>query len=92
VTDVDGRTLRAMLAPYEQPATGRSLWEIAVTAVPLAVLWAALYVCVANGWWWGLLLSIPAGLFLVRMFMIQHDCGHHAFFRSAAANTSGCSP
>jgi omega-6 fatty acid desaturase (delta-12 desaturase) len=87
VSDIDGHALRALLRPYQQPVTRRSLWELGATIVPLAALWGALYVCMANGWWWGLLLSLPAGAFLVRLFMIQHDCGHHAFFRSAAANT-----
>ncbi|WP_205598004.1 fatty acid desaturase [Caulobacter sp. 17J65-9] len=44
--------------------------------------WAAL----ARDWWWGLLLTIPAAAFLVRLFMIQHDCGHGAFFRRRATN------
>lgn len=66
---------------------GRSVWELAATAVPLLASWAALYVCVARQQWWGLALAIPAAIFLVRLFMIQHDCGHHAFFPSAAANT-----
>jgi omega-6 fatty acid desaturase (delta-12 desaturase) len=87
VNDLDGRALRAALGPYQQPSTPRSLWELAVTAVPLVALWTALYVCVSRGWTWGLLLSIPTALFLVRLFMIQHDCGHQAFFRSRAANT-----
>jgi omega-6 fatty acid desaturase (delta-12 desaturase) len=87
VPDVDHRALRAVLAPYERPRTARGLWELAVTLVPLAALWAGLYVCAAKGWWWGLLLTLPAALFLVRLFMIQHDCGHHAFFKSVGANT-----
>lgn len=60
--------------------------ELALTVAPLAGLWGALYVSMANGWWWGLVLALPAGALLVRLFMIQHDCGHHAFFRSTAAN------
>jgi omega-6 fatty acid desaturase (delta-12 desaturase) len=33
------------------------------------------------GYWAGLLLAVPTGLFVVRAFIIQHDCGHHSFFR-----------
>ena len=36
--------------------------------------------------WFALLLSVPAAAFLVRLFMIQHDCGHRAFFRSPRLN------
>ncbi len=84
---VDGGKLRAALAAYQTPSNARGAGELLVTLVPLLVLWTALYVCVAQGWWWGLLLSIPAAAFLLRLFMIQHDCGHHAFFRSRRANT-----
>jgi acyl-lipid omega-6 desaturase (Delta-12 desaturase) len=87
VTDVDPPALRAALAPYQRPNTGRGLWELAVTIVPLVALWTGLYISAANGWWWGLVLIVPAAAFLVRLFMIQHDCGHHAFFPSAQANT-----
>ena len=45
-------------------------------------MWAALYF----GYWLGLLLIVPAAGFLVRLFMIQHDCGHGSFFRHRLAN------
>jgi acyl-lipid omega-6 desaturase (Delta-12 desaturase) len=37
-------------------------------------------------WWFALLLAVPSAGFLVRLFMIQHDCGHGSFFRQRAAN------
>jgi omega-6 fatty acid desaturase (delta-12 desaturase) len=61
--------------------------ELSLTLVPLLALWAGLYVSVANEWWWGLALALPAAGFLVRLFMIQHDCGHQAFLPSGRANT-----
>ncbi len=61
--------------------------EIAVTVPPLVALWALAWVAVHFGYWWlGLLIAIPAAGFLVRLFMIQHDCGHGAFFRHRLAN------
>jgi len=45
-------------------------------------MWATLGV----GYWLALLLAVPASAFLVRLFMIQHDCGHGAFFRNRFAN------
>jgi omega-6 fatty acid desaturase (delta-12 desaturase) len=75
------------LAQYQRPSPGRSVGEIIVSALPFAVFWGAAFFCVNRGWWWGLLLIAPAAAFLVRLFMIQHDCGHSAFFRTRQANT-----
>src|SRR5947207_14748703 len=78
------------LAPYREPKTGRSVFEIAVTFVPLLAIWTVAWALHAHGWWWAaLLLTIPAALFLVRVFMIQHDCGHGAFFGHRPANEWG---
>ena len=86
MTAVDSPALRAALSPFQRPQTSRALWELAATVAPLAALWTGLYVCMAKGWWWGLVLALPAAVFLVRLFLIQHDCGHNAFFGSAGAN------
>jgi omega-6 fatty acid desaturase (delta-12 desaturase) len=45
-------------------------------------MWASL----DRGYWVCLLLAVPAAGFLVRLFMIQHDCGHGAFFQRRLAN------
>ncbi|HYE44482.1 MAG TPA: fatty acid desaturase, partial [Caulobacter sp.] len=82
----DDRALRQALATYQSPDPRRSLRELALTVLPLMVLWVLALGSVAHGHWWGLILALPAGAFLVRLFLIQHDCGHRAFFRSAAAN------
>ncbi len=61
--------------------------EIAITFGPFAALWALAWTAHYFGWWWlSLLLAVPAAAFLVRLFMIQHDCGHGAFFRHRLAN------
>ena len=55
--------------------------EIAITFVPLATLWVLAWAALHFGYWWlSLLLAVPAAGFLVRLFMIQHDCGHGSFF------------
>ncbi len=78
---------RDVLATYQRPSLVRSAVETLVTIVPLAAFWGGALFAVSRGWWWGgLAFSVPAALFLVRLFTIQHDCGHAAFFPSAAAN------
>jgi acyl-lipid omega-6 desaturase (Delta-12 desaturase) len=80
------RTLMRDLARYRDPDTARSLFEIAITAVPLVLIWIVMWAVVDVGYWIGVALAVPAAGFLVRLFMIQHDCGHGAFFRSRRAN------
>jgi acyl-lipid omega-6 desaturase (Delta-12 desaturase) len=76
-----------ILAPYREPSAARSIFEVAVTVVPLLLLWAVAWQLHARGLWWAaLLLTVPAAGFLVRLFMIQHDCGHGSFFRNKQAN------
>lgn len=83
----EARAWPQILARYREPSTGRGLLEIAVTVLPLAGLWALVWAAVDLGYWWlGLLLALPAAGFLVRLFLIQHDCSHGAFFRHKLAN------
>src|SRR5258707_398271 len=83
----DARNWTQILAPYREPSHARSIFEIAITLLPLAALWALAWAAYYFGFWWmSLLLAAPAAGFLVRLFMIQHDCGHGAFFRHRLAN------
>jgi acyl-lipid omega-6 desaturase (Delta-12 desaturase) len=68
------------LMPYRTPNTGRGLVELGVTAVPFVLFWGLAAVALATGHWWGILFTIPAAAFMLRLFMIQHDCGHGSFF------------
>jgi acyl-lipid omega-6 desaturase (Delta-12 desaturase) len=75
------------LARYREPHHGRSLIEIAVTLLPFVGLWSLSWWVIHLGYWeLSLLLALPAAGFLVRLFMIQHDCGHGAFFRNRRMN------
>jgi omega-6 fatty acid desaturase (delta-12 desaturase) len=83
----DTRAWLQILSRYREPSTGRGVLEIAVTFPPLVGLWALVWASVHFGYWWlGLMLAIPAAGFLVRLFLIQHDCSHGAFFRHRLAN------
>ncbi len=75
----------ARLAPYRGPELTRSVWQLASGAALFAGAWALMYVSLRVGYWLTVLLAVPAAFFLVRLFIIQHDCGHGAFFRSSRA-------
>ena len=85
-TTSDSRALTKALNQYREPYNVRSVFELVITALPLALLWLLTWAALDAGYWSGLLLTLPAAGFLVRLFMIQHDCGHGSFFRHRLAN------
>ena len=75
------RTWIQILNRYREPSQGRGAIELAITALPLVALWFAAWFTYSHGYWWApLAIAIPAAGFLVRLFAIQHDCGHGSFF------------
>jgi len=76
---------KKLVAPYQTPAVWRSIWQIVNTLVPYAALWYLMYRSLAVSYWLTLPLAILAGGFLVRVFIIFHDCGHGSFFKSRRA-------
>ena len=83
----EARNWSQIFLRYREPSYGRSAIELAVSFGPLAALWVLMWLSYSFGYWWlTLLLAVPAAGFLVRLFMIQHDCGHGAFFRRRVVN------
>jgi acyl-lipid omega-6 desaturase (Delta-12 desaturase) len=79
---------REALEPYTRPDLRRSMLDVATSVVPYLILWALMYLALQR---WGsypltLLLAIPAGGFLVRTYIVFHDCAHGSFLRSKRAN------
>jgi omega-6 fatty acid desaturase (delta-12 desaturase) len=71
-----------LLSKYRGPSTLRSSLEIAVTAGPFFILWALAWWSLSVSYWLTLSISLLNAGFLLRLFAIQHDCGHGAFFRN----------
>jgi acyl-lipid omega-6 desaturase (Delta-12 desaturase) len=83
----DSRRWTRILNSYRTPNHVRSVAELMITALPLVTLWAAAWFAFSLGHAWAsLLIAIPAGGFLLRLFMIQHDCGHGTFFAGRLTN------
>jgi omega-6 fatty acid desaturase (delta-12 desaturase) len=83
---LDSRALIRDLARYRDPDIARSVFELVITTVPFLLLWALMWAMLDAGYWIGLVLAVPAAGFLVRLFMIQHDCGHGSLFRHRLTN------
>ena len=81
-------SLRKLCATYARPLRGRAIWQLVNTAVPFVLLWAFMAQTVLWGWnyAWTVLLAIPMSGLFIRLFIIQHDCGHGSFFASRKAD------
>lgn len=77
---------RDITAKYENPHTWRSIWQVVNSVLPYLILWYAMYLTLSVSYWLTLGLAFFAAGFLVRIFIIFHDCGHGAFFKSKKAN------
>src|SRR6202046_5443689 len=77
---------KEIVARYSKSSTGRALWQVINTLVPLAALWSLMHLCLPISWWLVIPLAVLAGAFLVRVFIIFHDCGHGSFFKSRIAH------
>lgn len=69
-----------VLARYREPNAARSFFEIGVSLIPFLAIWALAWWLLSVSYWAGFALACFNGLFLVRLFCIQHDCGHGSFF------------
>ena len=74
------------LAPYRSAENGRAIFELLITLIPFLALWAGMWALLSLGHYWALLGVIPAGGLIVRLFIIQHDCGHGSMFSHKKAN------
>jgi acyl-lipid omega-6 desaturase (Delta-12 desaturase) len=77
---------REDLAPYAQPHLGRSLRELATSVVPYLGLSVLMYICLNISYLLVLVIAIPTAGFLVRTFILFHDCTHGSLLRSKRAN------
>ena len=74
------------LRAYQMPLPGNAAWQTASTFGLYLAFVVAMYASLRVSVWLTLALAIPASGLIVRIFMLQHDCGHNSLFRSRRAN------
>jgi omega-6 fatty acid desaturase (delta-12 desaturase) len=82
----DRQELRRQLAVYQRPGRWKSVWQLSTNLIAYGLLWYVAYLALAYSIWLALpVIALLTG-FLVRLFIIFHDCGHGSFFKSRRAN------
>ncbi len=82
----EARNWVRVLAKYREPDTKRSIFELSVSILPFFGLSLLAYLAMPVNYWLAFAIALANGGFLVRLFIIQHDCGHGSFFRNRHAN------
>lgn len=77
---------QGIVSKYAYPETWRSLWQVCNSVIPFLGMWYLMYRSLGIGYWLTLLLAVPTAGFMVRCFIIFHDCCHGSFFRTMKAN------
>ena len=86
ISTLDSRKLLNDTAAYQRPGRWRSMWQLMNTLIPYGILWYIAYRMLDYSFWLTLPIIVLTAGFLVRVFIIFHDCGHGSFFRSKKAN------
>ena len=77
---------KKLVEDFQKPNRNAATLQVVNTLLPLAGIWVALYFVYPVSWILAGVLAILGGLFLVRAFIIFHDCGHGSFFKNKKAN------
>jgi len=83
--ETDARSLRSQLAPYATPDSGRAIFCLGTSVLPYLALSVTLYVLLQHSAL-AVLLVVPTAAFLVRSFIVFHDCSHGSFLASRRMN------
>lgn len=78
----DAKDWVRVLAEYREPSQMRSWTELAITIGPFVLLWAVAWWSLSYSYWLTFAISLVNAGFLLRLFAIQHDCGHGSFFKN----------
>jgi omega-6 fatty acid desaturase (delta-12 desaturase) len=79
-------TLRQLVTPYARADHRKAWWQVATTLPPFILGWAMIALTLERSGGWSVLFALPLAGLYIRLFIIQHDCGHGSFFTNANLN------
>src|SRR5689334_43923 len=81
-----GAEVRKAATAFAQPIRGQGALQLLTSFGPFLAACVAMYLVYPISPWLAVALALPTGALLVRVFIVQHDCGHGSFFASTSAN------
>lgn len=82
----NGTSIYAEVSRFQRPDIWKGIWQIANSFIPYLALWWLAIVSLEHSYWLTVPIILLAAGFLIRIFIIFHDCGHGSFFKSKRAN------
>jgi omega-6 fatty acid desaturase (delta-12 desaturase) len=86
ISTSENSTWKPLVAKYHKSNLWKSIWQFTNSFIPFIMTWYLMYLSLGINYWITLLLAFPAAGFSIRLFIIQHDCGHCSFFVSKKYN------
>ena len=77
---------KKIVKPYQTADARQGIWQLITSFGPFFLGWILTYLSLSVSYWLTLLLALITAGFFVRIFIIQHDCGHGSFFNSRKWN------
>jgi omega-6 fatty acid desaturase (delta-12 desaturase) len=86
IESINAELLKSDIIVYQLPSRAKSIWQLCNTLIPYFALLTLTYLALHISFWLTLPLIFITSGFLIRTFIIFHDCGHQSFFSSKKAN------
>ncbi len=86
IEKLNNELLNGEIHVYQRASRAKSIWQLVNTLPALLALYAAAYFALRVSFWLALPVILLNSAFLIRTFIIFHDCGHQSFFRSRKVN------
>lgn len=77
---------KEIVAKYQRPSKSKAIIQLLNTFLPFVALWVLMYFSMRVSVWLTILLGLLNAFFMVRIFIIQHDCGHQSFLGNKKVN------